>query len=156
MKQSELLFKFPYKMTSQVDWDYYLKKHSDNVEAGERKKLEVPEYAIGYELVDIDEIIGFSSSFSRGATIREIQQTGGDTTFVLLKNGRDLTSAWSLQEFTEQYDAHYDKLEALTDEKIKEEAEKRAEMYRVILEERLKEVKEKYAEHGINLDSTDI
>lgn len=163
MTETEKFFRFPYKMYRNYDWRLYISKQNKEIESESGIVHDPPDYAIGYQCIDIGEIIGYSEAFTEGSNIYDVQSNGGDVTLVELKNGKELSCTWPLaefekhyNEFTESIKTYYEKKaeedRVAQEERYKAEAERNTLIIKEILEKNLTEIKKKYEEQGIPLD----
>lgn len=103
MKYTDKFFKFPVKLylTKDLEQRDLLGKSDDEDE---------PEYVLGWESVDISDICGYGTIFSKGRTISEVKEDGFDSTVVYLKYGKEVGCSWSPEKFESRLNLFYEKL----------------------------------------------
>lgn len=156
MNQSELLFKFPYKMYTQRDWAKVKKEEEENINLEIDNDLLAPNYAIGWEYVFIDEIIGWSSSFSYPRSIEDVKELGADLTTISLKNGKDLVCLWDVNKFIIKYDNHINKIKEFQAKNLQDETENKVKNIKKLLEDNLVKIMEEYKSNGIHVSEEEI
>lgn len=163
MTHTEKFFKFPFKMYRNYDWKQYIHRQNKEIEDETGVVHDPPTYAIGYQAIDIDKIVGYCEAFSEGSQITDIQTNGGDCTLVELDNGKEIPCTWSVAEFEKNYNDfkemlknHYLELEKeqqkVREEEFLQETEKRTLVIKEMLEKHLSQLKEEYAKMNITLD----
>lgn len=70
------------------------------------------EYVVGWESIDIQDICGFGTIFSRNKTIEDVKANGFDCTIVYLKYGKEIGCSWPPKKFEEKLNAFAENLEA--------------------------------------------
>lgn len=111
MKYSDKFFRFPVKLYLTKD----LEEKSDletrlGIEFKKDEKPE-PDYVTGWECIDVDDICGFGTIFSRTMTIEDVKERGFDCTIVYLKYGKEVASSWDPKKFEEKLNKFYEGLE---------------------------------------------
>jgi len=125
MKYSEKFFKFPVKL-------YLTKDVEERDELETRLGIELKaeskedlEYVVGWESVDIEDICGFGTIFSRNKTLEQVREEGFDCTLVYMKYGKEIGCSWPPKKFEEKLNNFYEKLQ---DERVKQAQETLNEM----------------------------
>lgn len=148
---TKYMFKFPYKMYSNSDWEKYQIEKQKHFEDSTVPKPDIPDYAIGYHMVAYDQIMGFSSSFTTGRDILEVQTDNGDLSTVNIKGGQEYGCAWTLQELCHNYDKFLENIEKEKEKDYLEQIEKQSIMVKEVLEKNLSEIKNRYEQEGLSV-----
>lgn len=143
--KSNYFFKFPCKIYRSRELREFLENSENSYYSPEKE----PEYVIGIEAIDINEIVGYSSAFSLGKS-DELNEP--DCTSVYLKNGKELICLWELEAFEKEYDKHIEKIRKIQVEEEVQEIEKRANAVRESLERNLQDILDRYKENGIKIE----
>lgn len=143
MKYSERFFKFPVKIYHGRDWSK-VEKDIEKYEDGADIDIVEPNYAKGWERVQLDEIVSISPTLSVFSPV----ENGVTRTEIHLRNGHALYSIWDPEKFTQKLDEFVDKLE----EKQFEYEQMKTEQIKKMLEENLNDIKEKYKQEGLTLN----
>lgn len=124
MKYSEKFFKFPVKLYLTKDVE-----ERDELETRLGVELKVEkedlEYVVGWESVDVEDICGYGTIFSRNRTLEQVREEGFDCTLVYLKYGKEIGCSWSPKKFEEKLNQFYEKVQA---ERMKQAQENVAEI----------------------------
>lgn len=119
MKYTDRFFKFPVKLYLTKDID----QRSDlEAKLGIELKREDNEldYIIGWESIDIDDICGFGTIFSRNKSLEDVRNDGFDCTVVYLKYGKEIGCSWSPKKFEEKLNQFSEKIEEYKREQNKQ------------------------------------
>lgn len=129
MKYSEKFFRFPVRL-------YLTKDIEKKKDLEERLGIELedeevadPEYVLGWDCIDLNDIRGFGTIFSRGKDLETVREEGFDSTVIYLTYGREVGCAWTPKKFEEKLNDFVDKME---EERKREEAERMKETAAVI------------------------
>lgn len=109
MNHCDKFFRFPIKLFLSKDVE-----DSKNREELLGMKLEEPEdidYVTGWDCVDVGDIRGFGTIFSRGRSIADVKTDGFDSTIIYLSYGREVATSWSPEKFREKLNAFVLKLD---------------------------------------------
>lgn len=133
MKYTDKFFKFPVKLFLSKDLE-------SKSELEERLGIELrdedkePEYVVGWESIEVDDICGYGTIFSRNRTIEQVRDEGFDCTIVYLRYGKEVGCSWAPKKFEEKLNAFYETLqEQEKEEERKEAAEKPRKWWQKIL-----------------------
>jgi hypothetical protein len=109
MKYGDKFFKFPVKL-------YLTKDIQERDDLEERLGIELKkesedlEFVVGWESIDIQDICGYGTIFSRNKSLTDVKENGFDATVVYLKQGKEIGCSWAPKKFEEKLNAFADHL----------------------------------------------
>lgn len=121
MKYTDRFFKFPVKLYLSRD----VNERSDLEERlgielppSKEEEEEEPEYVMGWERIDVGDICGYGSIFSRNRTLEDVRRDGFDCTIVYLKYGKEVGCSWSPDHFEKKLNEFYSRYQSEMEEDI--------------------------------------
>jgi hypothetical protein len=127
MKFTDKFFRFPIRLYLSKDLD---KRDELSEKLGitlpDEDENEIP-HVIGWEVVQIEDIIGYGTLFSRGKTLEDVEMDGFDCTLVCLRNGKELGCAWRPEEFEKNVNKHAQMLQEVENEALRKRIEEQTE-----------------------------
>jgi hypothetical protein len=148
MKFSDKFFRFPVKL-------YMSKDIEERNRREENLGLEIedePEYLIGWDCVDVNDIRGYGTIFSKGRTMADVKESGFDCTVIYLNYGREIGCAWSPEKFQMKLNQFVDKIEEDKRKDRENDAKIQATAIKIELEKAIRELPSPDIEDKIDLD----
>lgn len=123
MAYSDKFFRFPVKL-------FLTKDLKDQQERAERLGIEIeddelPDHVLGWDAVDVNDIRGFGTIFSKHMTLDDVRENGFDSTIIYLNYGREVGCCWPPDKFKQKLDEFVGNLERkkAEQEALKQEAQ---------------------------------
>jgi len=109
MNHCDKFFRFPVKLFLTKDIED--SKNREEILGIKLEEPEEPDYVTGWDCVDVNDIRGFGTIFSRNRSIEDVKADGFDSTIIYLSYGREVGCAWSPDKFKEKLNTFVERME---------------------------------------------